>query len=275
MYIILYIYINYLYIFIYIILRDNGGLAVRLLLFTLEARVRIRASTLDHEAWSLSQGWSEPHPWLQGCEFWYQSSRTSRLKLIDCCSHFSGVIWHCATDRITKFNCISNCISNCINEIYNSDFKLVEAIEILTCLNISQFMTNHSFYQSSSSSSSFIFKTSLSPRSARVRRSSRNEAPPHIPEHCPFSMRTKHLHILLHTFIPSLPPSTHTSNPRHHHISTDRHPIIPTSYAPHAQTLQSTPPHHLIHAQYTQKTVQCKMKSHLKENVTLNLKFNF
>ena len=36
-----------------------------------------------------------------------------------------------------------------------------------------------------------------------------------IPEHCPFS---KHLHIILHTFLPSLPPSTRTSPPLHHHI---------------------------------------------------------
>ena len=40
-----------------------------------------------------------------------------------------------------------------------------------------------------------------------VRRSSRNEAPPHIAEHYPFKVQTKHLHIIIHTFIASLPPS--------------------------------------------------------------------
>ena len=96
------------------------------------------------------------------------------------------------------------------------------------------------------SSPSFTFKTSIFPRSARVRRSSRNEAPPHIPEHCPFSMQTKHLHILLHTFIPSLPPSTRTSNPLpppHFYRLTPNHPH---SYVPHAQTTPiypTSPPH--------------------------------
>ena len=41
-------------------------------------------------------------------------------------------------------------------------------------------------------------------------------------------MQKKYLHIVLHIFIPSLPPSTRTSHPYHHHISTGRHPIIPT-----------------------------------------------
>ena len=65
-----------------------------------------------------------------------------------------------------------------------------------------------------SSSSSFIFKTSIFPLSARVRRSTRNEAPPHIPEHYPFRVQTKHLHIILHTFVQSLSPSTRTSHPQ-------------------------------------------------------------
>ena len=76
-----------------------------------------------------------------------------------------------------------------------------------------------------SSSSSFIFKTSIFPRSARVRRSSRNEAPPHIPEHCPFRVQTRRLHIILHTFIPSLPPSTHTSHPCP--LTPNHHPHLP------------------------------------------------
>ena len=96
-----------------------------------------------------------------------------------------------------------------------------------------------------SSSSSFILKTSIFPRSARVRRSSRNVAPPHIPEHRPFLMQTKRLHIILHTFIPSLPPSC-TSHPCHHHISTGRNPIILTitfhmPEPPHSTS--ASPPH--------------------------------
>ena len=107
---------------------------------------------------------------------------------------------------------------------------------------------------SSSSSSSFILKTSIFPRSARVRRFSRNEAPPHIPEHCPFRVQTKRLHIILHTFIPSLPPSTRTSHSCHHPISTGQHPIIPTLTFHMPKPPQSTLPHHLINALYTQKT---------------------
>ena len=95
---------------------------------------------------------------------------------------------------------------------------------------------------SSSSSSSFIFKTSIFPCSAMVRRSSRNEAPPHIPEHCLFRVQTK----LLHTFIPSLPLSTRTSQPCHHHISTGWRSIIPTLMFHMPKPPQSTLPHHLI-----------------------------
>ena len=94
-----------------------------------------------------------------------------------------------------------------------------------------------------SSSSSFIFKTSIFPHSARVRRSSRNDAPPHIPEHCPFMVQTKHLHIIHHTFMPSFSPSTRTSHPCHHHISTGRHPIIPILTFHMPKPPQSTPPH--------------------------------
>ena len=96
---------------------------------------------------------------------------------------------------------------------------------------------------------------SIFPCSARVRRSSRNEAPPHIPEHCPFRVQTKHLHVILHTFIPSLPPSTCISHSCHHQISIVRHPIIPTLTFHMPKPPQSTPPHHLIDALYTQKTV--------------------
>ena len=59
-----------------------------------------------------------------------------------------------------------------------------------------------------------------------------------------------------HTFIPSLPPSTRTSHPCHHHISTGRHPIIPTLTFHMPKPPQSTPPHYLIDALCTQKTVQ-------------------
>ena len=69
-------------------------------------------------------------------------------------------------------------------------------------------------------------------------------------------MQTKLLHIILHTFIPSLPPSTRTSHPRHHNISTGRHPIIPTLMFHMPKPPQSTLPHHLSHALYTQKTIQ-------------------
>ena len=96
-------------------------------------------------------------------------------------------------------------------------------------------------------SSSFILKTSIFPHSARVRL---------IPEHCPFRMQTKRLHIILHTFIPSLPPSTRTPHPCHHHISTGRHSIILTLTFLMPKPPQSTPPHHRINTLDTQKTVQ-------------------
>ena len=41
-----------------------------------------------------------------------------------------------------------------------------------------------------------------------------------------FRVQTQLIHIILHTLSPSLP--TLTSHPCHHHISTDRHPIIST-----------------------------------------------
>ena len=91
-----------------------------------------------------------------------------------------------------------------------------------------------------SSSSSFISKTSVFPCSARVRRSSRNEAPPHIPEHCPFSMQTKHLQNLLHTFIPkssSLYPHISPLPLQHFYRPTPNHP---------SPLLRSTCPNHYI-----------------------------
>ena len=102
-----------------------------------------------------------------------------------------------------------------------------------------------------------FLKRPFLPRSARVRRSSRYEACPHIPEHCPFRVQTKLNHMvafthsplhILYSFSPSLPPSTCTSHPRH--------PIISTLTFHMPKPPQSTPPHHLSHALYTQKTVQ-------------------
>ena len=53
-----------------------------------------------------------------------------------------------------------------------------------------------------------FLKRPFLPCSARVRRSSRYEATPHIVEHCLFRVQTKLNHIILYTFSPSLPPST-------------------------------------------------------------------
>ena len=50
-----------------------------------------------------------------------------------------------------------------------------------------------------------FFKRPFLPRSARVRRFPRYEASPHIPEHCPFMLQTKHLHVIIYTLSPSLP----------------------------------------------------------------------
>ena len=70
-----------------------------------------------------------------------------------------------------------------------------------------------------------FFKRLFPPRSARVRRFSRYEASPHIPEHYPFRVQTKLIHIILYTLSPSLSAPTRTSHLCHHHISTGRHPI--------------------------------------------------
>ena len=101
-----------------------------------------------------------------------------------------------------------------------------------------------------------FLKRPFLPRSARVRRFSRYEASPHIPEPCPFRMQTKLIRIILYTFSPSLPAPTHITRPCHHHISTGRHPIISTLTFNMPKPPQYTTPHHLSHALNTQKTVQ-------------------
>ena len=114
----------------------------------------------------------------------------------------------------------------------------------------------------SSSSSSFISKTSIFPSSARVRRSSRNEPPPHIPEHSSFSMQTNvnYIHTYMQSKAPSY-PSSHIdtkSSSLYSHLSplppllfyrlTPNHPH---SYAPHYQTtliyFASPPPRRSVH----------------------------
>ena len=94
------------------------------------------------------------------------------------------------------------------------------------------------------------------PRSARVRRFSRYEVSSHIPEHYPFMVQTQLLHIILHTFSPSLPAPTRTFHPCHHHISTGRHPIISILTLHMPKPPQSTTPHHLSHTLNPQKTEQ-------------------
>ena len=83
-----------------------------------------------------------------------------------------------------------------------------------------------------------FLKRPFLPRSARVRRFSRYEVSPHIPEHYPFRVQTQLLHIIPHTFSPSLPAPTRTSQilplpPPHFYRPTPNHLH---SYAPHAQT---------------------------------------
>ena len=86
----------------------------------------------------------------------------------------------------------------------------------------------------SSSSLSFILKTSIFPRSAKVRRSSQNEAPPHIPEHCPFKVQAKHLHIILRNCLAGAAPkylsevcqSTSSTSGRQHLRSALRNDLL-------------------------------------------------
>ena len=59
--------------------------------------------------------------------------------------------------------------------------------------------------------------------------------------------------LLTHSY-PSLPTPTRTSHP-HHHISTVRHPIISTLKFHMPMPLQSTLPHHLIPALFTQRQI--------------------
>ena len=80
-----------------------------------------------------------------------------------------------------------------------------------------------------------FLKRPFLPRSVRVRRFSRYKVSSHIPKHYPFRVQTQLIHIIIHTFSPSLPAPTRTSHPRHKQISTGRHPII----------LRSTCPNHL------------------------------
>ena len=98
------------------------------------------------------------------------------------------------------------------------------------------------------------FQTSIFFCSARVRRSSQNEALPHIPKHCPFTNQAPSYHPShIHTKSSFLYPPA--SRPCHHHISTGRH-LIPTFTLHMPKPPQSTSLHHLIDALYTQKTVQ-------------------
>ena len=87
-----------------------------------------------------------------------------------------------------------------------------------------------------SSSYHLFLKRPFLPRSARVRRFSRYEVSPHIPEHYPFRVQTQLIHIILYTFSPCLPcPYPHISPlpPPHFYRLTPNHLH---SYVPHVQT---------------------------------------
>ena len=102
-----------------------------------------------------------------------------------------------------------------------------------------------------------FLKRPFLPLSAKVRRFSPYEASPHIPEHYPFRVQTQLIHIILHIFSPSLPASTCTSHPCHHHIPTGQHPIISTLTLHMPKPPQSTMPHRLPQPCFEpQKTVQ-------------------
>ena len=70
---------------------------------------------------------------------------------------------------------------------------------------------------------------------------------PHNPEHHPLRVQTQLLHIILHTFSPSLPAPSRTSHPCHLHIPTGRHPIISILTLHMPKPPQSTTPYHLSH----------------------------
>ena len=48
------------------------------------------------------------------------------------------------------------------------------------------------------------------------------EIPPYIPENCPLGLQTKHFHVIIHTFFPSLPIPPLTSHPHHLHEMDER-----------------------------------------------------
>ena len=105
-----------------------------------------------------------------------------------------------------------------------------------------------------------------------------SEASPHIPENCPFRVQTKLNHIILHTFIPSLPPSTITSHPATTtflqadtqsspllHSTCPNHLNLPASHlilftTPHHPSPPHRP-HHLIHT--TSSTQSTLLHIHL------------
>ena len=82
----------------------------------------------------------------------------------------------------------------------------------------------------SASNHHLFLKRPFLPRSTRVRRFSRYDLSIYPWTLYPVSSWTlpiQLLHIIFHTFSPSLPAPIRTSHPCHHHISTGRHPIIP------------------------------------------------
>ena len=99
-----------------------------------------------------------------------------------------------------------------------------------------------------------FLKRPFLPSSARVRRFSRYEASPHIHEHCPFTVQTKLIRIILHTFSPSLPAPTCTSHPT---TTTFLQADTQSSPIPHAQTTSiyhASPPQPC--SEHLKKTVQ-------------------
>ena len=104
-----------------------------------------------------------------------------------------------------------------------------------------------------------FLKRSFLSHSARVRRFFRYEASPHIPEHCPFRVQTKLIHIILYTFSPSLSAPTCTSHPRQPPHLYQPTPHFLHSHVPHAQnTPKSNMPHHFSHALNNQKREEKK-----------------